>query len=550
MSSQAKLKAASAHNKQTNSSTDSATEQCSKKACTPSSSMIEWEHGDKTARINIMKPRKDKKPHRIEVVATSQSPKKVTLKVAGKCECGRPKDTVMARKSKIPVRPNDEKACPSVRVFGPPVVVEQGNVVEVELLPAFKTTEDWRLVEFILFCFNADYFAKTYDVTTRSCNGIEGETATIAVYPYAKADITLNYGYYGKAVDRLPNTGRITDTQAKPEVWSGFSLSINVNAQYDQKTWSYSRSPKESGEGKEKDAGNSLAFDGFLALKGFLEKSIEFLKEVKTEDVDVDIGWPKLSLQTQLELSEGAENRAGVNGTIFFGFDPLLETNFTADVLNVLLRRLPVGKVIKKVKDKAEQGVKLGPVSGKAALGIELKATGKISGGWEWKKEIGKEATSTGKLNGEIGFTFAGEVEVEVDIFELVIIGVGGALAISGEESASTPCGFSVELLPLLENGKVMLNGKLDFTGMALFYVKYKKANVSTMESERTETRRDKTATKQMSNETKIETERKIITIIPKASLIDCSERRRDPTQSCTTLLDKFIGDKPVRPLP
>ena len=206
--------------------------------------------------------------------------------------------------------------------------------------------------------------------------------------------------------------------------------------------------------------------------------------------MDLEIKWPRLTIGGKGKVVECKETyNVDLAGEIKLELNPLIEANFTLDILNILLRvggdaAGGYGHLLVKIKEAAAQGVNNESFGGKAVVGIDFTVGGDIKGDLVWTKVVGQDWDNQGSISAAIGFKAEGKVYVEGRIF-LVTVSAGISISAKGSEGGENKSEIRGVWIPIQGKNGPGVQGQLKFSGLSVFYTRFAKIGIDTIDDEK-----------------------------------------------------------------
>ena len=170
----------------------------------------------------------------------------------------------------------------------------------------------------------------------------------------------------------------------------------------------------------------------------------------------------------------------GKEGNIYLKFDPLLEVEFTIDIIVVALAMIANSAGAPYLKDmfldlraQAQKGYKSenDNLEAQATLKMDFSLFGRLSADLNWQFLPGEPTKSTGGNKATIGMKLKASVDLILKLF-IVKVKMGAEIKIVGEDGAEG-VGIDFVVTPSPEGHEPGVAIKCDCTGMKIVYAYY-----------------------------------------------------------------------------
>ena len=469
-----------ATNTESNSNVGDSCEACHRTTCEPTQVAITAIKPDRKYTLDLSKPLPEGESNYVlRVLAKSDAPRIIDISLKGNCKQGHGGRSPNSEDYDNNHRPNSDNFCPTAIISSNGVDVEQPSPIKVALKPKSQDAYDGGFEGFIdKYLLPNTLTAARYPIRTHTCAGDGDQSGVVEVFPEAgwTGEITLGYEQPDEKLVNISNKNKFAE-QGK------YSHGGKIELKIDTETWTI---------GDEK----SVKVDSpFSTITKVLDNILPFFsdldssdtKEVKRESsTSLHVDWPRVKFGGEIKAVE-LKNKPTIDlqGHICLGLDPLFGATIKVDVLNWLIRvtGTAYSGLLIRIREKAEKGIKTDTLSGNAIIGIDLTVSGQIKGDLKWEIKPGEKWIAE-KAEIKAGLEIGLEGKVKVDAKILLVkftFGAGVHLGSDENSSAKVGCFGSVQAVET-EKGPG-LQGKLDFTGAAIYYTYYGEAGVESVES-------------------------------------------------------------------
>ncbi len=446
-----------------------ADEACPHRRCELRSAVIACGHGARHYKLDLTGAPNHDDQYLLQVISRSDKPDEIVVRSAGACGCGHGNVSAAAAAVANDQRPNDGGYCPTVRVQGPGVWVEQPGNVRVQVYPRLPTTAEKTVCGFFERVFLVVHGANHYRVTTHQCGGGTGRLhAAIEVFPALTWQVKYAEEWH-RSIAGEGGAGMYQGDQ-------GYRITYDITVTRDREQWQLSdqqQPPKPD-------------FSLFALLR-----IVEFghmlnnLAELLGRDFNLHVTLPTLRVEGNYNSRETAHDyTVRPEYKVRLSFDPLLVCNIKANLLPILRENGKFSEKLYSMIKKRLRQVKTAagnPIPEEGAR-FDLFVNGEVRGDLVWQQDATQDRpTMRGNLQGTIEFGAEASLEGAGSQW-LIQVKSRVTTSLKSAASAGNLSRFSVALNPVVLDSGPGIDGSCEFTGLAWYYSLYVEVGVERLE--------------------------------------------------------------------
>jgi hypothetical protein len=471
-------------NTESNGSVGDSCHACYKHSCEPTKVTITAKKPDRKYTLDLSKPHPKGRPdYVLRVLARSDKPRIIDVTLKGDCKHGHSGSSPVSQDYDKKRRRNNDSLCPTALIDAHGIDANQPSPLKVALYPPTVDADSKGFKKFLekyLIPINLNN-ANSYPIRTSTCTGIGKQSAKVDVFQEASWTGRLSLGY------EQPEENQIrVGTKNRIVEQGNYKLSGELNVDVNTESWKI---------GGEWSSQKDRPFD---TINKLLKKIIPFFsdldtsqsREVKKEgSTDFRIDWPQISIGGGVKVIE-VENKPVLDtqGEIDLQLNPLFGATLKVDLLNWLIRVTGhvYSNLLIKIRTKAEKGYESETAMGKAIIGIDLTVIGRIGGKLHWDKAIGKQwIPDNSEIKADLELGLEGKIKVETR-FLVMKYTFGADFYLGSDESPSGKVGCFGSVAAIMKHDQPSLNGKIQFTGAAIYYSYYSEVGIESIDSNKT----------------------------------------------------------------
>lgn len=445
-------------------------------------------------------PNRYDKDYVIQTISQTEKPRVVKIQFRGTCKHGKPSTSALSKQHENNQRPNFSQACPTVKVSGYQINVQQPSETWVQVYPKLEREDDsW--LGFVQHYLFPTLTPSIYTVQATKCSGSDGRLkATIEAFPPFSIGGSISVAWIAKSDDKkrlgsFDRGPRFTEKQ-------GFEFKGAIKCKVDGREWKIGyekESEKSLSRPKQKDDDMFSSFRNALATAlGYFDeineaydtyKELVLAGEVTTKrNYQVEITkFPSFDINVNSKLIESAdkynvdlESSVTINLTVF-------EASIEVDILTLIFKRGgPYAKFIQYIRELAEEGVGKGAVKADAKFGLVMELKGKISGELQGKTTLEQGWKTGGKIENTIGIGAKAFAEATATAFFVkVTVGVRAEVKSAETKSELPEIAANLGLEWDSKQGKMQFVGEIASNGLGIYYTYFAKVGSAEVKDEK-----------------------------------------------------------------
>jgi len=456
-----------------------ADEACPRQLCELRSVILACAHGGRNYKLDLAGPPNHDDEHLLQVISNSRKPEVLRIKAIGDCACGHPRQSGLAGDAGRDQRPNDQSYCPTVRLKGPGVWVEQPGDLRVRVYPRQLAVVDRSVAGFFERIFLCALPANRYLLTTHKCNGGTGALrAQIEVYPELLWQLKMSARWQGeKPALGADHPGEDKDRRHAAAEAGNYQVRYRIQVQRDGEQWQLQDNGVNTGS-------RPTEVFGLLRAQKF-KTLMEALDQLLGDDFHASVTPPNITLEgdyKKLELDDDYQVRREFQ--LRWNFDPFLVCNFKVNILEWLKLRkykrldYPAMLAARFEREILQREGKLPPDK----LRLDLTIKGEIAGALDWSRSAAQDkAQLQGDLTGAIEFSAEAVLATEGSQW-LVQFKTHTTLSLKSAQSSTQSSRLQASLAPVWVDAWPGISGQVAFTGLAWYSSIYIKLGIERLE--------------------------------------------------------------------